>query len=187
MTSLAMAAGRPAATQDFWQPRRAAFWALAALLIYGGITIGNLTLEAFREYPVATGIGIPLWVAYAIPLFLLIRWLDLYAQNSGLGMTLAIAYGAFGATALALRANEGLDGIVEKVGGSNLASDWGPALEGPTTEEPLKLLGVILLVMIARTRFRTILPAVFFGALVGLGFQVRGLDLHRECSAQLDG
>ncbi|MGW7476675.1 PrsW family intramembrane metalloprotease [Streptomyces cyaneofuscatus] len=48
----------------------------------------------------------------------------------------------------------------------------GPALAGPINEETLKVLGLILLIMIARTQFRTILSVVVLGAMIGLGFQI---------------
>jgi RsiW-degrading membrane proteinase PrsW (M82 family) len=172
MTAMAPTADLPVAVQDFWQPRRAAFWTMVILLAWGAVTIGDLTLDEYSDYPVATGVGIVVWALYAVPLFLLIRWLDLYAQNSWIGMALAGMYGALAATAIALRANAGLDGVLTELWGSDFVADWGPAVEGPITEEPAKLLGVVLLVLIARTRFRTILPAMFLGALVGLGFQV---------------
>jgi len=49
---------------------------------------------------------------------------------------------------------------------------WGPALAGPITEEFLKLIGVMLLILTARNQFRTELSVLIVGAMTGLGFQV---------------
>ena len=54
----------------------------------------------------------------------------------------------------------------------DFAGRWGPALAAPPIEETLKILGVVLLVLIARDQFDSPLDGMVYGALVGLGFQV---------------
>ena len=114
-------------------------------------------------------------VCKAVPLALrycACAWQLPQGTHPALGFVMAFAWGGFGAIYLARSANTALLSILTKTQGVQFAADWGAAIAGPTTEELLKILGVILLVMIARTQFRTLLAFVSIGALVGLGFQV---------------
>jgi len=47
-----------------------------------------------------------------------------------------------------ISANTALIDLIAKLGSPALADDWGPALAGPTNEETLKALGVLLLALI---------------------------------------
>ncbi|BEL12989.1 PrsW family intramembrane metalloprotease [Actinoplanes sichuanensis] len=159
----------PIGVDGFWQPRRFAFWMLIFLLANGAFSVISMFYQGSRVVPTATILGIVVWAAYtAIPL-LFFHSLDLFQQHPPLGYVLAFAWGGLGALYLAIPANGAINSIVAKTTGSQ---DWAPAIAGPTTEELLKYLGVILLVLIARTQFRTILSVVAIGAVVGLGFQV---------------
>jgi RsiW-degrading membrane proteinase PrsW (M82 family) len=85
---------------------------------------------------------------------------------------MAFAWGGLGAVYLALTANQAFFGILAKSFGPDFLQVWGAGIVGPTDEEPLKLIGVVLLVLIAPARFRSISAVMALGFLVGLGFQV---------------
>jgi hypothetical protein len=76
------------------------------------------------------------------------------------------------ATSLALSGNQAVFGLASKLGSPDFAGRWGPALAAPPVEETLKILGVVVLVLIARQQFDSPLDGMVYGALVGLGFQV---------------
>lgn len=68
---------------------------------------------------------------------------------------MAFGWGGFAASHLAIPINTAIGSLAAKLGSPEFSAAWGPALAGPTSEETLKYLGVIVLVLIARTRFRT--------------------------------
>jgi RsiW-degrading membrane proteinase PrsW (M82 family) len=160
----------PIGVDGFWQPRRFAFWMLIFLLANGAFSVVSLFYQGAQVVPIATFLGLVVWSAYtAVPL-LFFHWLDLFQQHPPLGFVLAFAWGGLGALYLAIPANTAIISILGKTAGPD--NEWAAAIAGPTTEELLKYLGVVLLVLIARTQFRTILSVVAIGAVVGLGFQV---------------
>ncbi|RYY51817.1 MAG: PrsW family intramembrane metalloprotease, partial [Comamonadaceae bacterium] len=65
-----------------------------------------------------------------------------------------------------------IQSLAAKLVSPEFVATWGPALAGPITEEFTKLVGVLLLILVARTQFRTELSVLIVGAMVGLGFQV---------------
>ncbi|GGM90246.1 hypothetical protein GCM10011609_28950 [Lentzea pudingi] len=162
----------PVGVDSFFQPRRVAFWVMVFFIANGLFFEATQLLTAYRIVPVAVLFGVVLWTLYTIPVLLFFRSLDLFEQHPPLGFVLAFAWGGFAATYLAVSANSAIFSLASKLGGPQYAADWGPALAGPTVEEPLKLLGVVLLVLVARNQFPTLLSVVATGAMVGLGFQV---------------
>lgn len=162
----------PVGVDSFFQPRRVAFWVMVFFIANGLFFEATQLLTAYRIVPVAVLFGVVLWTLYTIPVLLFFRSLDLFEQHPPLGYVLAFAWGGFAATYLAISANSAIFSLAAKLGGPQYAADWGPALAGPTIEEPLKYLGVILLVLIARNQFPTLLSVIAAGAMVGLGFQV---------------
>ena len=109
---------------------------------------------------------------YAIPFFLFVYRLDLFEREPATMVGAAFAWGGLVATSLALSGNQALFDLTSKLASPELASRWGPALAAPPIEETLKVLGVVVLVLIARDQFDTPLDGMVYGALVGLGFQV---------------
>ncbi|XVV12583.1 PrsW family intramembrane metalloprotease [Actinoplanes sp. CA-131856] len=163
----------PIGVDGFYQPRRAAFWLFVLFLINGVFAFATEVYGGVQVVPTTVFLALVVWGLYTtVPLWFFHRYLDLFTQHPALGFVLAFAWGGFAATYLARAANSALLSILAKTGGSDFANKWGAAIAGPTTEELLKVLGVILLVLIARTQFRTLLSVVSIGVLVGLGFQV---------------
>ncbi|MFG3041936.1 PrsW family intramembrane metalloprotease [Streptomyces sp. NPDC048330] len=162
----------PTAVDGFWQPRRAAFWLYVMFVANGLFSIGQIIFQGYRVVPTTVVVGVLVWALYALVPLLFFRALDLYEQHPPLGFVMAFVWGGVAATYLAIPLNAAVQSVAAKVGSADFAQRWGPALAGPVNEETLKLIGVIVLVMIARSQFRGILAAVVIGATVGLGFQV---------------
>ncbi|GAA3464373.1 PrsW family intramembrane metalloprotease [Saccharothrix longispora] len=162
----------PIGVDSFFQPRRVAFWVMVFFIANGLFFEATQLLTAYRIVPTAVLFGIVVWTLYTIPVLLFFRSLDLFEQHPPLGYVLAFAWGGFAATYLAISANSAIFSLASKVGGPQYSADWGAALAGPSVEETLKVLGVVLLVLVARNQFPTLLSVVATGAMVGLGFQV---------------
>jgi protease PrsW len=163
----------PVGVDSFFQPRRFAFWLLIVLLANGLFSVATELYQGSQVVPVTVLLGLLVWTLYTtIPLWFFHHELDLFAQHPPLGFVLAFAWGSLGAIYLAGPVNNAFLSVLSKTVSPGFSEDWGAAIVGPTTEETLKILGVILLVLIARTQFRTLLAAASIGALVGLGFQV---------------
>ena len=163
---------RMAAAEPFFQPRRAAFWLLAAWLVNGLVSTSQLFATGFRVVPVAALLGVLAWGLYTLAFVALLRRLGLLEQHPPQAHALAFAWGGLGAVHLALPANRAIQSLAAKLVSPEFAAVWGPALAGPITEEFLKLIGVLLLILVARGQFRTELSVLAVGAMAGLGFQV---------------
>jgi len=162
----------PLGIEPFFQPKRAAFWLLSALLISGVFGIGQLLGVGLRVVPVAALLGLFAWAMYTLGFVAVFRAMDLLDQHPPAAYVLAFAWGGLGAAHLALPANNAIQSLAAKLVSPEFVVAWGPALAGPITEEFLKIVGVILLVLTARSQFRTELSVLIVGAMAGLGFQV---------------
>lgn len=168
---------KPAASDEtsaipLFQPRQPAFW-LFALLLAGGLYIAGMTVRSgFMVMPVAATLGLLVWALYTLPLLGLMRWLGVFRGQAAAPLVLAFAWGGLGAVYLAVPANQAVFSLAAKLVSPEFSHAWGAALAGPSDEEPLKLIGVVLLLLIAPGRFRSLSSIMALGALVGLGFQV---------------
>ncbi|SIR67989.1 PrsW family intramembrane metalloprotease [Pseudacidovorax sp. RU35E] len=160
------------AEEPFFQPRRAAFWLMVALLLLGLWSMGQLYLAGLRVVPIAAVLALFAWALYARLFMAVFGAMDLLAQHRPAAYGLAFAWGGLAAPTLAAPANRAIQSIAAKQVSPEFAATWGPALAGPITEEFLKLAGVLLLVQMARRQFRTELSVLIVGAMAGLGFQV---------------
>ncbi|MFZ3121427.1 MAG: PrsW family glutamic-type intramembrane protease [Variovorax sp.] len=162
----------PVGTDSFFQPRRAAFWLLVVLIVNGLFYTVQMFSTGFRVVPVTAFLGLAVWGLYALAFVLAFRALDLLEQHAPGAFILAFAWGGFGAVYFAAPANVAIQNLCAKLVSPAFAAAWGPAIAGPITEEFLKLAGVVLLVLVARTQFQTTLSVLIVGAMTGLGFQV---------------
>ena len=162
----------PVGTDSFFQPRRAAFWVLAALIVNGLFYVIQLFAMGVRVVPVTALLGLLVWTSYTLAFLLAFRTLDLLEQHPPEAFVLAFAWGGMGAVYFAAPANIAIQNLCAKLVSPEFAAAWGPAVAGPVTEEFLKLAGVVLMVLVARNQFQTYLSVLIVGALAGLGFQV---------------
>ena len=162
----------PVGTDPFFQPRRAAFWVLAALIVNGLFYTAHMFWTGFRVVPVTAVLGILVWAIYTLAFLLVFRALDLLEQHPPAAFALAFAWGGLGAVYFAAPANIAIQSLCAKLVSPDFGAAWGPAVAGPITEESLKLAGVVLVVLVARNQFQTCLSVLIVGAMTGLGFQV---------------
>jgi len=162
----------PVGLDSFFQPRRAAFWLLVLFLALGAFSIVRMFAVGYRVVPVTVASGVLLWSLYMLPFFLLFHLLDLDEEHPPLGFAMAIAWGGLAAVYLATPSNRAILGLCAKLVSPTFAAEWGPAVAGPISEEFLKLIGVVLIMQIARNQFQTPHSVLILGALSGLGFQV---------------
>lgn len=85
---------------------------------------------------------------------------------------LALVWGMTAAVGLALVANDNLSAIWNTLGGLSFGGAWGAALTAPLNEELLKVIGVVLIAVIAPRVVRGPMDGFVIGSLVGLGFQL---------------
>lgn len=162
----------PIGLDSFFQPRRAAFWLLVFFLLLGGLWVFRMFATGYRVVPVTVLSGVLLWSLYTLPFLLLFHMLDLDEEHPPLGFVMAFAWGGLGAVYLAQPSNAAILGLCAKLVSPTFAAEWGAAVAGPVSEEFLKLIGVVLIMQIARNQFRTPHSVLILGALSGLGFQV---------------
>jgi protease PrsW len=157
---------------SLFQIRQPAFWFYVAFLFLCGL----LTLLEQGTFLVLAPMGWLLsWVLlafYAVPVFLLIYFLDLYEREPLSLVFGAFLWGAVVATALAGIGNAGWGLVVLDVGGAGFASRWAPALTAPFVEEILKVAGVVMIYLIARREVDDVMDGFVYGGMVGLGFAV---------------
>src|SRR5262245_5023022 len=135
------------------QPRNAAFWLFSGLLLIAGLNFVDRQLSFANASTTAWVVGIFLLALYAVPVFWLVRSLDLFEREPRSMLIGALLWGGIVATFLSGHVNDAWSEILTKVAGAEFSREWGAALIGPGDEELFKFLGVVLLFLIARAEF----------------------------------
>ena len=153
------------------QARQPAFWLFCVLLAFGVVVF---ILEQATMVRLATTwmLSWALVLAYAVPVALIIYRVDLFEREPKSMLAGALIWGGVVATGLAVFANESWLSVVGKVTSPEFAAQWGPAIVGPGVEETLKLMGVVILFLIASSEFDGVMDGFVYGAMIGLGFTV---------------
>ena len=156
----------------FFQPREPAFWLYVAIVVMTGvISVGQQSL--YRRLSLSGwALSWSLLLLYALPVFLVVYYLDLYEREPLPLVAAALVWGAVAATTLSAFANEGWSLVVSRVGGPEFAARWTAALTAPLVEETLKGLGVVLIYLIAHDEIDDAMDGFVYGAVCGLGFAV---------------
>ncbi|MFN2543780.1 MAG: PrsW family intramembrane metalloprotease [Actinomycetota bacterium] len=159
-------------TTSLFQLREPAFWLFAGVLVATGVSAFNEESLFHRVSASGWALSWGLLLLYAIPFFLGVYFLDLYEREPLSLMVGALLWGGVAATSMAGVANEHWGEVVARLGGPEFASRWTAAFTGPPVEETLKVVGVVLIYLIARDEIDDIMDGFVYGALVGLGFAV---------------
>ncbi|MFI5893413.1 PrsW family intramembrane metalloprotease [Actinoplanes sp. NPDC051513] len=149
-----------------------AFWVIAALLLAGAIRMSQIAGRLASAYPIAAAAAVVLFALLAVPFWLVVAELDFLEREPTELLVLAFAWGGLVATSVSIPASSALEDLVAKLGSPHLAADWGAALAAPSVEETAKTLGVVAVVLVARSQVNSVLDGVVYGAMVGLGFQI---------------
>jgi RsiW-degrading membrane proteinase PrsW (M82 family) len=163
---------RPGVTGAATLVRLPAFWVVATLLAAGAVRMSQLLSRFLESFPIATVTALGLFALLAIPFWYFVQELDFLEREPAGLLMVAFAWGGLVATSVSIPGSVALENLIAKLGSPGLAADWGAALAGPTVEEIAKTLGVVAIVLIARSQVNSVLDGVVYGALVGLGFQI---------------
>jgi RsiW-degrading membrane proteinase PrsW (M82 family) len=157
---------------SLFQFRQPAFWLYIVIVAATGLsTLHQQGL--FRQIsPAGWALSWGLLLLYALPVFLVVVFLDLYEREPMSLLVAALLWGAVAATTLAGLANDGWGLMVARLGGPEFAARWTASLTAPFVEEILKGIGVVLIYLIARSEVDDVMDGFVYGALVGLGFAV---------------
>ena len=148
---------------------------LLAVLVLGIVAVPRSSVVLQRlvqEEPRYGPITLLVWGLYALPLLAAILAVDYFEREPAWLVAFAGVWGGLVATGLALTANEAVQSLLTTTEGSYVAARWGAAIAGPTNEEILKSLGVVVAALLAGRRMRSPVDGFILGAVVGLGFQV---------------
>ncbi|MET1005308.1 MAG: PrsW family intramembrane metalloprotease [Propionibacteriaceae bacterium] len=152
--------------------RSLVFWVSLAAVLVGTLSILAETVYGLVEAPVVAAVALLFSLVYGLVAVLFLASRQLFERRRTSAIVAALIWGGLGAIGVAGIANGAGDTILIKTAGPLVAETWGPAITAPITEETLKLLGVAVIALIAHNAVRSTLDGLFFGVLVGLGFQV---------------
>lgn len=170
----------------FLDPRSLVLWVGLGLVVYGLIHQYPLLAQSASVYPGPAALAAILWLVYAVVLAVIVYRLELFERRSPITMVGAFVWGAVVVSGIGVTAAPAMHDLVEKLIGPDLA-DWVPAIAAPLVEEPLKMLGVVALAFIPGARINSALDGLFFGLLVGLGFEVTESFLYTAQGAASEG
>ena len=155
----------------FFQKGKPAFWLFLFTLVATGLAALAEQLSFLAGAPGAWFVTVLLLVPYAIPVIAVIYYLDLYEREPVSILVAAVLWGGIVATTLSMYTNTPLDELIFKfTADPEFTLAWSAALTAPFVEEGFKLLGIILLVSIARDEMDDMLDGFIWGAMVGIGF-----------------
>ncbi len=161
--------------QLFWIPPPAPqargktwpLWLLYLAAVLTGSVILTVALAAsFAQTPRIAAGSVVVFGAFGVVCTLLLNRIPYFCPVGRLTRGLAALWGGTAAAGYALLANISIYESFAERG----ASGW--SLFTPFTEEPLKDLGIVIVLLLATTRPRTALDGLVVGSFVGLGFEV---------------
>ncbi|HJS72475.1 MAG TPA: PrsW family intramembrane metalloprotease [Acidimicrobiia bacterium] len=147
------------------------FLVFLGLAGYGLFLILPIVLERMAAHPGPGLFAALVWALYGGILLVILYRMELFERRSTVTIAGAFVWGAVVVTGIGTKATPAMAGIASSWLGPEQA-DWVPAIAAPLVEEPLKLLGVLALAMIPGARINSALDGLFFGMIVGLGFEV---------------
>jgi RsiW-degrading membrane proteinase PrsW (M82 family) len=159
-------------SDSLFEPRRSAFWLFAFLVVVGAHVVLGWVAAAFDASPAGAWLALGIWAAYLVVFVLAIAALDLLEPEPPAFLAAAALWGGLVATWVGDVANDAINTIVAHLVDPAFALRWSDAIAGPASEEVLKGLGVVVVILIAPRQVNTVLDGFVYGAMVGLSFQV---------------
>lgn len=148
------------------------FWVMTALVIVGAVILVAQNGAALAEDPAATLMAAAAWVAYGAIAIGIVIGLQRHGRRPAVTVLAAVAWGGLAATAFASLGNAALNELAAKTLGTDFADAVSASMGAPLVEETLKVAGIVGLALIPGVRLRGPLDGLFWGLLVGAGFQV---------------
>jgi RsiW-degrading membrane proteinase PrsW (M82 family) len=162
----------PSLLPQWYATRQPLLLAVLVLAIVSVPRSSSVLERLVQEEPRYGPLTLLVWGLYGLPLLAAILAVDYFEREPAWLIAFAAVWGGLVATGLALTANEAVQSILTTAEGPNVAAQWGAAIAGPTNEELLKGLGVVVAALLAGRRMRSPVDGFILGAVVGLGFQV---------------
>lgn len=154
----------------FFSIKSPAFWVWFVFCAFGVFHNAPLITLSISDGGIY-GAGALLFAGLIVfPITMFLRWLDVLDQEPMQNVLAALIWGGLAATAAAAFANDALVSLLGNVVSED--SGWQAAVIAPATEEILKVLVVVLLIVGARKDIHGIMDGVIYGAFAGLGFEV---------------
>lgn len=155
-----------------WRRDDAVAWLFVGLAILG--FAGTATQLSVGVPPVARGIlaALPAIVIGALLAILLIRLLDPFRTRARLPIIAPVVGGSTFAAWIAAHTNTDLRPVLTGIIGDDATSQWWAAIAGPTTEETLKALVIVFVLLLSRDVVYRPAQGFAIGAFAGLGFQL---------------
>ncbi len=143
-------------------------WAVYIVAVLTGAVILVASMAAaIAQLPVLAGASVVLFAVFGVACAWLLAKVPYFWPVSRETRSLALLWGATAATGYALPANLAIyEHLAERPDGPA----W--SLFAPFTEEPIKDLGIVVVLLLAATRPRGPLDGLVVGSFVGLGFEV---------------
>ena len=157
-------------TRSAFDVRSLVFWVGVALLIYGVAQAGSLVLISLLGAPVPGAFALLLWSGYAAVVLALVQKYAAFERRPTMSVTMAFLWGALIATGIGTAASPAAHTIAAELLGRD--DEWATAIAAGSVEEPLKMLGLIALALIPGARIRSAADGLFYGVVIGLGFEV---------------
>ncbi|MDA2804294.1 PrsW family intramembrane metalloprotease [Nocardiopsis suaedae] len=152
-------------------PRLAAAVVFVAACALGGAALVNGLGPMVAAFPAETLLAaVVLAAVSAVGVAVLLRLRPIRPPD-GASAAAAVVWGGVAATGCALIANDALNAVWSKSGGTAFAAQWGAALTAPVNEEAVKTAGVVLIAVALPSALRGPVDGLILGALTGLGFQ----------------
>lgn len=144
------------------------WWTVFAVVVIIGLIVVGWLLVTWQVNAIIMAVPalIPLGISLAV-----VRWLDRWEPEPPMLLTLCFLYGA-GASILGtlITGNFLLDVAREYMVDDGAVDAFSVLVQGPITEEVIKGVGLIVLLLIARREFNGPLDGFIYGAVIGAGF-----------------
>ena len=156
-----------------WLATRYPLVAVALLLLVVSLPrTTEAVVAVITRYPAAGTAALLLWILYAFPLIWVVNRFDFFEREPMTLIAMALAWGGVIATSMAVQANAAVFSLLTSWFGEAFTQRWGAALAAPSTEELLKAIGIVAVILLALRGVRSAIDGFVVGAMVGLGFQV---------------
>lgn len=162
-----MSARTAATWPRFWQPAQPVFWlGLVLCALFGGFALLNIAIGV-------SSIGVliaalVLLVVQAAIFWLVLRLLPRFRRQP-LGLQIAaLAWGFTAAGGLAMIANAPYSEPLQALG----LGEFSASLTAPINEDAFRLVGVLIVLVLAYGKRLTVMDGVVYGFLVGSGFEL---------------
>jgi RsiW-degrading membrane proteinase PrsW (M82 family) len=145
---------------------------LLSAVALGGMIQGLEVLVGLGEHPAHTVLALGLSTLFAAPLALALLWIDRHEPEPWSLILGAFAWGALGATGIAIVVNTLVGtAVAAAIDAPAVAQQLTASFSAPPVEETSKALALFALVAVFRREVHGAVDGLLYGALVGLGFE----------------